>query len=49
MSNNQQITTKSGPAYQGIDLNIFENINYPFCSFVSKYEKLVKIGQGTFG
>ena len=55
MSNNLQKPTniqtlKSGTTtYQGIDLNVFENINYPFCSYESKYEKIVKIGQGTFG
>ena len=24
-------------------------INFPFCSDVAKYEKLAKVGQGTFG
>ena len=26
-----------------------ENFDYPFCDDVAKYEKLSKIGQGTFG
>ncbi len=26
-----------------------ENFEYPFCDDVNKYEKLSKIGQGTFG
>jgi len=26
-----------------------EQINYPFCQDSSKYEKICKIGQGTFG
>lgn len=31
------------------DYNIFETVIYPFCDDVSKYEKIMKIGQGTFG
>ena len=34
---------------EGVDLHIFENLEYPHCSDVSKYEKVIKIGQGTFG
>ena len=26
-----------------------EDIDFPFCDEVGKYEKLTKIGQGTFG
>ena len=26
-----------------------DNFNYPYCHDISKYEKLCKIGQGTFG
>ena len=28
---------------------VFENIDYPFCADISKYEKEIKIGQGTYG
>jgi serine/threonine protein kinase len=28
---------------------LFESINYPFCTDYSKYERIAKIGQGTFG
>jgi hypothetical protein len=34
---------------ESVDLHVFENIDYPHCSDVSKYEKVIKIGQGTFG
>ena len=32
-----------------VDFRVFENIEYPFCADYSKYEKILKIGQGTFG
>jgi hypothetical protein len=36
--------------YVGIDFKLFENIEYPYCPDVNtKYEKVAKIGQGTFG
>lgn len=36
--------------YIGIDFKIFENIEYPYCPDVNlKYDRVAKIGQGTFG
>lgn len=26
-----------------------ENFNFPYCDLTTKYEKITKIGQGTFG
>jgi hypothetical protein len=34
---------------EGVDTHIFENIFYPYCPDSSKYEKVAKIGQGSFG
>ena len=52
LSNNQQQQSSKNAhqvSYQSFDLKVFDNINYPFCPFLNKYEKIVKIGQGTFG
>ena len=42
-------TTASNNQTDGVDFHDFENIEYPYCPDVSKYEKVIKIGQGTFG
>jgi hypothetical protein len=42
-------TQGSTNVYETVDFRLFETIEYPFCADVSKYEKILKIGQGTFG
>lgn len=39
---------QSGPAASGGPVKT-STINFPFCPDVTKYEKLAKVGQGTFG
>lgn len=38
----------SGISYRR-DTSYDDNFNYPYCQDINKYEKLCKIGQGTFG
>jgi hypothetical protein len=48
-ANNIKQPSTASANTESVDLHIFENIDYPHCSDVSKYEKVIKIGQGTFG
>jgi hypothetical protein len=37
------------PLSDTFDYKVFEDITYPYCMDLSKYETILKIGQGTFG
>jgi hypothetical protein len=43
------LKTSGNKVLETVDFKLFEDIEYPFCSDFSKYEKIAKIGQGTFG
>jgi len=48
----QQPSASSAQTFQGTSASArqkFEDLDFPFCPEANKYEKLTKIGQGTFG
>ena len=43
------MSTSRGQSSSGETQTYIENFDFPFCDEVSKYERISKIGQGTFG
>ena len=50
---NRQGASSGHPSYQscggGQSSARYDDLEFPFCEDANKYEKLAKIGQGTFG
>jgi hypothetical protein len=49
MVNYQPVQSQQTTMTPTTDYSMFENVHYPYCADIAKYEKVAKIGQGTFG